>query len=802
MAPNSINTNQNSNPKTTQPASSKPETKPKFRLVIPLRIRRGAAALVEVSLVAVAAVVPLSLGQEANERLKERVPLNPVLVEVQESIAQTLALPRNLQPLQVAPLTNLLWSGALLLPILWGGTQLIFLMTTGQTSPKRWFAVAVVRADGSPPGLLRVIIREGLGRWGLPIATAYGLWRYTGAFPDLSILLILVGGLIVVESATVLFDRRRSFHDRLAGTYVVDVEWLEEDPEIETREMEFGETELDDLKQAVRERRGGSIEINQQVTYIDGNMVVEQIPVSSILDPAFSLDFSEADFSPSVTAEGNSGNSANFSPDFSVNPNDNSASFATHHRSTSAPAITTITLPSSRPFHLWSLMRRYPGATLLTALVGSISLVLGTFVGTQVYIQGETNQRNFQQQQNQVFLALVNQLNQARSVEERKGVILALGRIEDRRVVPFLVDLLAREKNPSSIETIEQALVANGLISLPPLQKLSQTLQNDLQTAIRRAVKEEQDLVITRQKSVARSIAKILTISVPTAQKIDLSKVDFSSIPVVLEGLELAGINFQGTNLFNANLRYGQFFNAGEDKIEGTYDDRITDFFRANLQQVDLTGARATRALMVESNISWSAINKADFSDSNLTRANLSGAQIINSQFNRVNLEQASLTGANIGDSQFMGANFAQANLGKARAISSNFSRANLTKTNWQLADASQGNFSGANLIGADLSNSKLVGANFTGANLQNASFQNADLRFADLRGTNLAGADFQGVVFFTPPSADPDQFIRAVIPKESSTMVQQVDFSRVKNLDRRQLTYLCSQGAIHPNCP
>jgi uncharacterized protein YjbI with pentapeptide repeats/uncharacterized RDD family membrane protein YckC len=791
MAPNSINTNHNSNPRNHQDQFSIPESKPKFRLVIPLGIRRGAAILVEVSLVAAAAVVPLGLGQGANERFKEKVPLNPVLVEVQESIAQTLALPRNLQPLQVAPLTNLLWSGALLLPILWGGTQLIFLMTTGQTSPKRWFAVAVVRADGSPPGLLRVMIREGLGRWGLPIATAYGLWRYTGSFPDLSILLILVGGLIVIESATVLFDRRRSFHDRLAGTYVVDVEWLEEDPEsAETEEME-----LDSPGQSVRERRKReSIEvnqqinqqINQQVTYIDGHLVVEQIPLSAAPVADFSEDFagvnfSEADFSTDPR------------PSYSPDPND---------RPPATPTITTITLPASRAFHLWSLMRRYPGATLLTALVGSISLVLGTFVGTQVYIQGETNQRNFQQQQNQVFLSLVNQLNRAGSVEERKGVILALGRIEDHRVVPFLVDLLAREKSPSSIETIEQALVANGLISLPPLQKLSQTLQNDLQTAIRRAIKEEQDLVITRQKSVARSIAKILTISVPTAQKINLSKVDFSSIPVVLEGLDLAGINFQGTNLFNANLRYGQFFNAGEDKIEGTYDDRITDFFRANLQQADLTGARATRALMVESNISWSAINKADFSDSNLTRANLSGAQIINSQFSHVNLEQASLTGANIGDSQFIGANFAQANLGKARAINSNFSRANLTKTNWQLADASQGNFSGADLEGADLSNSKLVGANFTGANFQNANFQNADLRFADLRGTNLAGADFLGVVFFTPPSADPDQFIRAVIPKESSTMVQQVDFSRVKNLDRRQLTYLCSQGAIHPNCP
>jgi hypothetical protein len=32
--------------------------------------------------------------------------------------------------------------------------------------------------------------------------------------------------------------------------------------------------------------------------------------------------------------------------------------------------------------------------------------------------------------------------------------------------------------------------------------------------------------------------------------------------------------------------------------------------------------------------------------------------------------------------------------------------------------------------------------------------------------------------------------------------LVKGADFSQAKNLDPRQLAYLCTQGAIHPQCP
>ncbi len=776
MALNSFHPHQDSSTASENPA--------KFRLVVPLLARRGAAVVLEVSLVVAGAVVPFGLGQWANQRLRERVPLNPVLVQVQEAIAKNLALPRSPQPLQVAPITNLLWSGAVIFPILVGGWQLILLGITGQTSPKRWFAVAVVQADSSAPGIFRALLREVGGRWALPLTGAYALWRYAGAFPDVTILFALAGVLVVLESATTLLNRRRrSFHDQLAATYVVDVVWLEEDEEsfpAETAQVssEIASEITPEIASEITGYGGVAQELNspvahQQVIYVDGNIVVEQVGNWTRGQGL------EQEIEEELTDQVDQENKLN----------------------ASGTELTTITLPRTSTFSLWGLMRRYPGATLLTALLGSMSLVLGTFVATQIYIQGQANQRNLQQQQNEVFLSLVRQLNTAISPEERQGAILALGRIADDRVVPLLVDTLSREKTANSIEAIEQALVANGLISLPPLQKLNQSLQNDLQTAIRRAQKEEQDLVILRQKAVVRSITKILAIYAKSPQKINLSKVDFSVIPAVIEGLDLAGANFKEGNLFNASLRYSNFSSPGEDGIYGTYDDSFVDFTKANLQQVDFTGAILIRAVMPESNLSWSAINKADFSHSNLAVSNLSGAQIISSKFLQVSLEGSSLTGANLGESQFIQANLHQANLVKARAVNTDFSSARLTKTNWQEADASQANFQGANFQGSDLSNSRFVGAKFTNANLQNVNFQSADLRFADLRGANLAGANFQGVVFFTAPGINPDQFIRAIIPKETSTIVKQVDFSQVKNLDAKQLEYICIQGGIHPRC-
>ncbi|NJL21095.1 MAG: RDD family protein [Leptolyngbyaceae cyanobacterium SM1_3_5] len=225
---------------------------------LPLSLRRVGAWAIEITLVAASAIVPLELGMLAKHHTGELVPLNPVLSATEETIAQTLAMPIGDDNQQVAPLTNLLWSGAIVLPIVLAGSQLYLLAKTGSTLPKRWLGVQVTTATGAPPGVAKVLLREGLGRWGLPVGTAYLIWRYSGAFPGLGILASLSALLMVGEAAIALRSRngialrsrngialqnrdRQTGHDRLAGTYAIDAFspiWQPAEPPLQAVVME------------------------------------------------------------------------------------------------------------------------------------------------------------------------------------------------------------------------------------------------------------------------------------------------------------------------------------------------------------------------------------------------------------------------------------------------------------------------------------------------------------------------------------------------------------------------------------
>lgn len=306
----------------------------RLRLVFPLMTRRCAAVVLEVSILAASALVPYSIGLYAKEHSTvETVPLNPVLASTEETIAKTLAYPLREQPTrQVAPLTNLFWWGTLVMPLVLTGWQLYLLSKTGKTTPKRWFGVQVVTASGAPPGLIRAVWREAVGRWGLPVGTAYLLWRYTGAFPDLGILLGLAGLMLLAESGSALFNpRRRTMHDKLAETYVLDA-----------RENVSPYSERFQTMQALWRDNSVTLEVENNFE------------------------------SPSERISTGQG----------------------HERT-----ITTIVLTSQQqkrsPLNLWLWMRQRPGLTLLIMAFAGIASILGTFVGTQIYIQSQANRREF-----------------------------------------------------------------------------------------------------------------------------------------------------------------------------------------------------------------------------------------------------------------------------------------------------------------------------------------------------------------------------------------------------------------------
>ncbi len=112
----------------------------------------------------------------------------------------------------------------MLTPITLGGWQLYLLATTGSTLVKKKLGIKVVNQEGKPPGFKAIIIREGIGRWGIPMSMAYVLWRYSFAFPNLQLFTFLVLVMVIAEGMGINSRRNsQAIHDQLAHTYTLDV---------------------------------------------------------------------------------------------------------------------------------------------------------------------------------------------------------------------------------------------------------------------------------------------------------------------------------------------------------------------------------------------------------------------------------------------------------------------------------------------------------------------------------------------------------------------------------------------------
>ncbi|NER80050.1 MAG: hypothetical protein F6K42_10790 [Leptolyngbya sp. SIO1D8] len=193
---------------------------------VPTLGRRLVAWGLEVTILTASIVGPLYLGGKLNEQTATpSADLTPTLKVVQTKIAQTLGLPTRSLPQKVTPLTNVLWSTALGLPLVLAIAHVYSISRYGRSWPKQWLGVQVFALNGKIPGWRRSLMREGLGKWGGPVAIAYSAWQISGAFPGL----IILGGLgllaLIAENLTGLGNRpRRPWHDWLAGTCVVDQE--------------------------------------------------------------------------------------------------------------------------------------------------------------------------------------------------------------------------------------------------------------------------------------------------------------------------------------------------------------------------------------------------------------------------------------------------------------------------------------------------------------------------------------------------------------------------------------------------
>lgn len=479
-------------------------------------------------------------------------------------------------------------------------------------------------------------------------------------------------------------------------------------------------------------------------------------------------------------------------------------------RNFDADVVTTIIVSENHPqpsFTSW--IRQHPILTLMLVSLLSVAAALATVAGNKIY-QQQVKQRQ-QNQQSDEFFALVKQLSfNAATISERQQAIIALAALNDPRAVQLLVNLLTQETNPVLLDTIYQAIATTGLRALPYLQRLNQSLSNQIET--KRSQTSTPDLQLTAQRLQATQqvIANILQVYSGKLYGVDLSNVNFSqtltdspfSFSLMLDNIDLSGIRLRSANLNYASFQNSRWRSAGADSRWDTADDVVADLSNAQLKAANFTNANLSRVLLNRSNLIRATLNNTNLAGAKLVAVNLSSAQMIAANLRNANLEDASLTGADLGAADLTSANLSAARLGRVNAVGVQLQSANLSASEWQGADLSAANLSRANLQNADFSATQLRGVNFHDAQMQNVRLRNTDLRQADLRGANLAQADFQGAIFYRSPTNASEQITPLPPPDAPSTLVAGVDFSTAKNLDAKQLAYICVQGGRHPRCP
>lgn len=685
----------------------------------PLVTRRFAAWAIEVSIIATSALVPLSMGNFAKHHLTgEQVPLNPIVATAENAIATTLALPISKENQEVPPITNLLWSAALLTPIVLSSWQIYLLAKTGSTLPKRWFGLKVVTSAGKPPGIAKVLVREGIGTWGLPLTIAYTLWRCTGLFPDPTILIALSGLMVLGEGMSARFDRqRRSFHDRLSGTYVVNA---------------------NRVYAPISGR--WSTENGKPIEWDTSNVYRWRKPVNS---------------------------------------------------GANAAIVAIPKRKKQRNLDLWSWMRQNPKFALVAIASCSAAAVLGTLIGTQAYIRTQINSGQIAAYNSEQLLAATRLLSadSGASLQEREQAILNLGTVNAPQAMQLLVNLLAQESaNAELSNIIQQALVTSGPRALPYLQSLNQSLATDPNSAEKLQVNQA-------------AIAKIMTIYSGKLRSQDLSRTNLGQasdttvgFSLVLDQIDLSGIELKGANLNGASLQGTRW--------QSPDNNAIANLTNTQLQAANLTNADLSRVTLQGANLLHAILNQANLTSANLTNANLSSTRLVKANLQQAILIEASLTGADLGAANLTKADLSAARLSRANALGTNLQQANLKASDWQGADLSKADLSRANLSNANFNAARLQSANLQKAQMQNANLRNADLAQADLREANLAGADLQGAIFTESNPIQSDQFIETPATEAKSAVVEGVDFANVKNLDTKQIAYICTQGGRHPRCP
>lgn len=723
-----------------------------------LALRRLLAWGLEVGFLVGAAAVPWAMGEVVRQRVdSDGVPLNPVSQVVQEGAARALGRPRPSLIREVPVATNLLWFSGVLLPVLLTGAHLHQLARTGRSWPKAWLGLQVVTSDNAMPGYGAVLRREVVGRIGCPLGAAYLVWLGSGA-----VLTGGTGGGVVLACALVLGatgwinPSRRALHDYLAGTKVLLL-------------------------------RGGQLPVKHPVYHANPQTATVDLSPDGTAAP---LGAQTALVRPTVTTVAHR-----------LFPFAQAQLLTMTQEEGGLRAIVLSPLEEEPPPVWW---RRIPWLWVGLGVTG-VALTLALGPSLRQIDWGETATPKVSTASDDLFLALVENLSMnANTFQDQQAAALALASSQDPRAVTLLVDLLAQTGDPALLETLQQALVTLGPPALPHLQRLNLTLANDIVAL----APDQRLLAQLRQRTVKRTLAKILVLHSGQLQGSDLSGTNLAQVregadtfTLVLEEQNLAGIRWTRAVLSGARLRRASFFDPGPDGRQDTFDDWISDLSHTDLTEASLVAAQLRHTLfrdasLLRANLSHAQAQYADFSG-----ANASSARFIATEADQARFQGASLVGADFTEAQINQAHFLEARMREAILVGASLHQANLTRTDLNGADLRNASLIAADLTEADLSHSRLTHTNLENANLRNANLRNAHLQNTVLTGANLAGANLAGAIFFTADTSSVGGFIATLTEPGEGNALAAVDFSQALNLDHDQLRYICQQGGLHPQC-
>ena len=719
--------------------------------------RRLIAWSLEIVLVAISAAIPWGAGHyvliaetiniipvedtveaSPNQSVwQDTVTLNPLVSHAQKRWAWMAQIPPYQLVRTVPRLTNIFWTIGLIAPVVVAGAQLTQLSLTGRTWPKRWLQLRMISMTGESLSMVQVIIREGV-RWGGARMVVVGVTVITG-FSIGSWMPAVMCMRVLLEGGTGLTPSKRSWHDRLANTHVVMA-------------------------------TAGYLPLSS-----------ETLSYSLPLDGAYSSQESN-----SIQLYGESNNDDWW---LSEAEGDLTSLVLPPRNIQSAGSLLVVSDPKRSSDRSWWLVA---GGMMLACLTG---FGIGRVVQTPATVAAEDD----------AFWQTVQTLmTKAKAEGDYNAAILTLAQIDDPRASSYLTDLLSQSSQPETLAAIQQALISQGLESLPALLALGHVLENDLRQSLDG---ETRSLRLEQRHVVQGAIAKLLSVHSAKLDGIYLDRVNLGrhqdsdrTFRLIQPGLLAAGTSWQKANLDHANLAKASFFDEGADGKPNSYDDIISDF-----RNVSLVAASLEQANLQGAQLDGANLRRAKLTDANLAYASLEGAQLTNARLIQANAPYSRWLGSNL-----VGADLTQAVLDAADLSKARHNRIEAAHSSWQNATLPQSDWVGANLIGADFNRANLVGADFQGAKLDGVDFTQADLRQANLRdanlrqatltGVNLAEADLAGAIF-DDGNVVTGSFITPNTQLSANHHLQGVNFSRVRNLDNRQLNYICAHGGIHPSC-